>query len=116
MQAFCQHWKERLTDNYHVLFYIWVEVEDANERIFLWCQMQTGDFSFGARIGVEDAKSLDLLQDFSLSVQTCLSVFAFKLMHSAHREMQWQKLAERKKSRKSQTHHSEYSFLQRKSK
>ena len=24
--------------------------------------------------------------------------FAFKLMHSAHEEMQWQKLAERKKS------------------
>ena len=36
--------------------------------------MQTGDFSFGVRIGVEDAKSLDLLHDFSLSVQTCLSV------------------------------------------
>ena len=64
--------------------------------------MQTGDFSFGVRIGVEDAKSLDLLHDFSLSVQTCLSFFcfcffAFKLMHSAHGEMQWQKLAERKK-------------------
>ena len=63
MQTFCQHWKERLTDDYHVLFYIGVrvEVEDANERIFLWSQMQTGDFSFGVRIGVEDAKSLDLL-------------------------------------------------------
>ena len=33
------------------------------------------DFSFGVRIGVEDAKSLDLLHDFSLSVQTCLSFF-----------------------------------------
>ena len=37
--------------------------------------MQTGDFSFGVRIRVEDAKSLDLLHDFSLSVQTCLSFF-----------------------------------------
>ena len=60
--------------------------------------MQTGDFSFGVRIGVEDAKSLDLLHDFSLSVQTCLSYFEFKLMHTAHGEMQWQKLAERKKN------------------
>ena len=88
-----------------------VEVEDANERIFLWVQMQTGDLSFGFRIGVEDAKSLDLLHDFSLSVQTCLSffvflffflllLFSFKLMHSAHGEMQWQKLAERKKVQK----------------
>ena len=60
-----------------MLFYFWVrvEVEDANERIFLWGEMQTGDFSFGVRIGVEDAKSLDLLHDFSLSVQTCLSIF-----------------------------------------
>ena len=65
--------------------------------------MQTGAFSFGVRIGVEDAKSLDLLHDFSLSVQTGLSVFffflfffAFKLMHSAHGEMQWQKLAKKK--------------------
>ena len=58
-----------------MLFYfgVRVEVEDANERIFLWGQMQTGDFSFGVRIGVKDAKSLDLLHDFSLSVQTCLS-------------------------------------------
>ena len=54
-----------------------VEVEDTNEKIFLWGQMQTGDFSFGVRIGVEDAKSLDLLHDFSLSVQTCLSFFCF---------------------------------------
>ena len=30
-------------------------------------------FSFGVRIGVEDAKSLDLEHDFSLSGQTCLS-------------------------------------------
>ena len=77
IQAFCQHWKERLTDDYHVLFYfgVRVEVEDANERIFLWGQMQTGDFSFGVRIGVEDAKSLDLLHGFSLSVQICLSFF-----------------------------------------
>ena len=37
--------------------------------------MQTGDFSFGVRILVEDAKSLDLLHDFSLSVQTYLSYF-----------------------------------------
>ena len=60
-------------------------------------------FFFGVRIGVEDAKSLDLLHDFSLSVQTCLSFFffAFKLMHSAHGEMQWQKLAERKREKKS---------------
>ena len=62
-----------------MLFYfgvrVEVEVEDAKERIFLWGQMQTGDFSFGGRIGVEDAKSLDLLHDFSLSVQTCLRVF-----------------------------------------
>ena len=35
--------------------------------------MQTGDYSFGVTIGVEDAKSLDLLHDFSLSVQTCLN-------------------------------------------
>ena len=70
--------------------------------------MQTGDFSLGVRIGVEDAKSLDLLHDFSLIVQTCLIVLL-------HGEMQWQKLAERK-SRNSQTHHSEYSFLQRKNK
>ena len=72
-------------------FGVRVEVEDANERIFLWGQMQTGDFSFEVRIGVEDAV-LDLLHDFSLSVQT--------LMHSAHGEMQWQKLAERKKVQK----------------
>ena len=87
-------------------------------------QMQTGDFSLGVRIGVEDAKSLDLLHGFSLIVQTCLSFFfffffffffAFKLLHSAHGEMQWQKLADRK-SRNSQIHHSEYSFLQRKNK
>ena len=39
--------------------------------------MQTGDFSLGVRIGVEDAKSLDLLHDFSLIVQTCLSLFVF---------------------------------------
>ena len=52
-----------------------VEVEDANERIFLWGQMRTGGFSFGVRIGVEDAKSLDLLHDFSLCVQTRLSFF-----------------------------------------
>ena len=60
-----------------MLFYfgVRVEVEDANERIFFWGQMQTGDFSFGVRIVVEDAKSLDLLHDFSLSVQTCLSFF-----------------------------------------
>ena len=88
-------------------------MEDANGRIFLWGHMQTGDFSFGIRIEVEDAKLLDLLHDFSLSVQTCRSYFAFKLMHSAHGEIQWQKLAERKKSRNSQTQHSEYSFLQR---
>ena len=65
--------------------------------------MQTGDFSFGVRIGVEDAKSLDLLHDFSLSLQTCLMFFfffAFKLVHSAHGEMQWQKLADRKKVQK----------------
>ena len=93
------------------------------KKKFLWGQMKTGEFSFGVRIRVENAKSLDLLHDFSLSVQTCLSFFfvcflfffVFKLMHSAHGEMQWQKLAERnKKSRNSQTHHSEYSFLQRK--
>ena len=71
--------ERRLPDDYNVLFYfgvrveVEVEVEDANERIFLWGQMQTGDFSFRVRIGVEDAKSLDLLHDFSLSVQTCLS-------------------------------------------
>ena len=65
-----------------------VEVEDANEIIFLWGQMQTGDFSFWVRIGVEDAKSLDLLHDFSLSVQTCLIFFAFKLMNSANGEIQ----------------------------
>ena len=100
-----------------MLFYfgVRVAVEDANERIFLWGQMQTRDFSFGVRIGVEDEKSLDLLHDFNLSVQTCLSLFfAFKLMHSAHGEIQWQKLAERKKSpeiTKLTTH--EYSFLQR---
>ena len=62
-----------------MLFYfgirVEVEVEDANERIFLWGQMRTGGFSFGVRIGVEDAKSLDLLHDFSLCVQTCLSFF-----------------------------------------
>ena len=62
-----------------MLFYfgvrVEIEVEDANERIFLCGQMQTGDFSFEVRIGVEDAKSLDLLHDFSLSVQTCLSCF-----------------------------------------
>ena len=45
------------------------------QRIFLWGQMQTGDFSFGVRIGVKDAKSLDLLHDFSLSVQKCLSLY-----------------------------------------
>ena len=55
-----------------------VDVKDANERIFLWGQMQTGDFSFGVRIEVEDAKSLDLLHDFSLSVHTCLSFFCIQ--------------------------------------
>ena len=64
--------------------------------------MQTGHFSFGVRIGVEVAKSLDVLHGFSLCVQTCLSFFFFfffalKLMYSAHGEIQWQKLAERKK-------------------
>ena len=65
-----------------VYFGVEVEVEDANERIFLWGQMQTGDFSFGVRIGVEDAKSLDLLRDFSLSVQICLS-FLFVFLRSS---------------------------------
>ena len=79
IQAFCQHWKERLMDDYHVLlcFGVRVEVEDANERIFLWGQMQTGDFSFGVRIRVEDAKSLDLLHDFSLSVPEFFFFFFF---------------------------------------
>ena len=85
--------ERRLPDDYHVLFYfgvrVEVQVEDANERIFLWGQMQTGDFSFGVRIRVEYAKSLDLLHDFNLIVQTCLSCFAFKLMHSANGEVQW---------------------------
>ena len=83
-----------------MLFYfgVRVDVEDANEIILLWGQMQTGDFSFRVWIGVEDAKSLDLLHDFRLSVQRCLSFFfSFKLMHSAHGEMLWQKLTERKK-------------------
>ena len=48
-------------------FYLGVEVEDANEIIVLWGQMQTGDFSLGVGIGVE--------HDFILSVQTCLSFF-----------------------------------------
>ena len=78
-----------------MLFYFGVrvefEVEDANERIFLWGQMQTGDFSFGVRIGVEDAKCANMPEFFFF-------FFSFKLMHSAHGEMQWQKLAERKKS------------------
>ena len=52
-----------------------VEVEDANENTFLLGQMKTGEFSFGVRIRVENAKSMDLLHDFSLSVQTCLSFF-----------------------------------------
>ena len=64
-----------------------VEVEDANGRIFLWGQMQTGDFSFGVRIGVEFA--LDLLHDFCL---------AFKLMHSAHGENAVAKAGREKKS------------------
>ena len=91
--------EERLTDDYHVLFYfgVRVKVKDANESIFLLGEMQTGDFSFGVRIEVEEAKSLDLLHEFSLSVQTCLSYFAFKPMNSAYGEMQWQKLAEREK-------------------
>ena len=98
IQDFCQYWKERLTDDYHVLFYfgIRIEVEDANERIFLWGQMQTEIFPLGSGSG----SRVDLLHDFSLSVQTCLffccCFFAFKLVHSAHGEMQWQKLAERK--------------------
>ena len=80
-------------------------MEDANERILFWGQMQTGDFSFWVRIEVEDAKSMDLLHDFSLNVRTCLSFFflfffTFKLMHSAYGEMQWQRLAERKKVQK----------------
>ena len=126
IQVFYQYWKQRLTDDYHVLFYfgVRVEVEDANERIFLWVRCKLEVFPFRIRIGVEDAKSLDLLHDCSLIVQTCLSccffffffffflggvvvffvvfflfifvvvvVFAFKLMHSAYGEMQWQKLA-----------------------
>ena len=36
------------------------------------CKLETF-FLFGVRIGVEDATSLDLLHEFSLSVQTCLS-------------------------------------------
>ena len=35
------------------------------------------DANLGVRIGVEDAMSLDLLHDFSLSEQTCLSLFVF---------------------------------------
>ena len=38
-----------------MLFYfgvrVEVEVEDANERIFLWGQMQTGDFPLGSGLG-----------------------------------------------------------------
>ena len=95
-----------------------VEVEDANERIFLWGQLQTGDFSFGVRIGVEDAKSLDLLHDFSLSVQTCLSFScvqadAFCTWKNAVAKAGREK---KKRSRNSKTHHSKYSFLQRKNK
>ena len=95
-----------------MLFYfgVRVEVEDANEIIFLWVRCKLEIFPLGSGSG-----SLDLLHDFSLIVQTYPSFFAFKLMHSAHGEMQWQKLAERK-SRNSQTQHSEYSFLQRKNK
>ena len=103
-----------------MLFYfgVRVEVKDANERIFLLGQMQTGDFSFGVRIGVKDAKSLDLLHDFSLSVQTCLSFF-FCVQADAF--CTWRNAVtkagrEKKMSRNSQTHHSEYSFLQRKNK
>ena len=118
IQSLCQHWKERLTD---VPFYfrvrVEVEVKDANERIFLWGQMQTGDFSFGVRIGIEDAKSLDLLHDLSLSMQTCLRFSCFQ----ADAFCTWRKCSGKswqreKKSRNSQTHHSEYSFLQRKNK
>ena len=90
-------------------FGVRVEVEDANERIFLWGQMQTGDFSFGVRIGVEDAKSLDLLHDFSLSVQTCLSFSCVQ----ADAFCTWRKCSVKswqreKNSRSSQTHHSEF--------
>ena len=79
-----------------MLFYfgVKVEVEDANERIFLWDQMQTGDFSFGVRIGVEDAKSLSYCMTLVLVCKHASVFFAFKLMHSAHGEMQWQKLEE----------------------
>ena len=112
-------------------FGVRVEVEDANERIFLWGQMQTGDFAFGIRIGVEDAKSLDLLHDFSLSVQTFRVFFFFFFFFffvcffffcvQADAFCTWRIVVakagrEKKKSRNSQTHHSEYSFLQRKNK
>ena len=111
---------------FFLLFYFGVRVEVEVEEFSFGVRCKLEIFSFGISIGVEDAKSLDLLHDFSLSVQTCLSFFfffffffsffAFKLMHSAHGEMQWQKLAEKKKSRYSQTHHSQYSFLERKNK
>ena len=91
-------------------------MEDANKRIFLWGEMQTGDFSFGVRIGVEDAKSLDLLHDFRLSVQTCLSFSCIQ----ADAFCTWRKCSgkswQRGKKSPEKTHHSEYSFLQRKNK
>ena len=78
--------------------------------------MQTGDFFYGVRIGVEDAKSLDLLHDFSLSVQTCLSLFCVQIDAFCTWRNTVAKAGREKMSRNSQTHHSEYSFLQRKNK
>ena len=78
-------------------FGVRVEVEDANERIFLWGQMQTRDISFGVRIVVEDETSLDVLHDFSQRV-----FLAFKLMHSAHGENAVAKAGREKERKKVQ--------------
>ena len=91
--------EKRLTDDYHVLFYfgVRVEVEDANQRIFLWGQMQTGEFSFGVRCKLEifplGSRSGSRMQSHwtycMILVLVCkhARVFlAFRLMHSAHGE------------------------------
>ena len=94
--------------------------------------MQMKEFSFGVRCKLEIfplrsgsgsrmAKSLDLLHDFSFSVQTCLSCCFFFFFFFFDAVCTWRNAVakagrEKKKSRNSQTHYSEYRFLQRKNK
>ena len=109
-----------------MLFYFGVRVEVEVEEFSFGVRCKLEIFSFGVSIGVEDAKSLDLLHDFSLSVQTCLSFFCFFFLFCFFFCVQtdafctWRnavaEAGREKKSRYSQTHHSQNSFLERKNK